>query len=95
MELGLKILVYVLDDWILRVIALALGFEAEIRRTRHKQYTDALTYRHTHARIHTQTHIINARKLHMDTHTDIAMHTHIYIYIYIYIYNYIYVYIHI
>ena len=26
-------------DWLMRVIALALGFEADIRRARHKQYT--------------------------------------------------------
>ena len=49
MELGLKILSMSFANWLLTVIAPALGFEGDIRRARHKQYT------HTHTHTHTRT----------------------------------------
>ena len=55
-------------DWSLRVIALELGFEADIRRARHKQYTHTHKYTQIHTHTHTHTHT--------DTHTHTLTHTH-------------------
>ena len=37
-------------------MALALGFEVDIRRARHKQYTHTHTHKYTHTYTHTHTH---------------------------------------